>query len=121
MKTKTATVMVIGGGHPQLSLIEAIHDLNLSVWIVDDRKNLPSASLADIARLEIGGTHVTYGFSRTDVEQAMDSFPIACRKDEAAHGFYKTKEEILAAYDELTAPSKEGKELKPLRGEASRI
>lgn len=47
MKSNTAAVMVIGGGHAQLSLIEAIHYLNLRVWIVDDRASLPSSMLAE--------------------------------------------------------------------------
>ena len=48
-----------------------------------------------------------YGFSRSDIEHAMDSFPIVRRKDEAEHGYYKTKEEILKAFDELDTPNVE--------------
>jgi hypothetical protein len=33
----------------------------------------------------------------------METFPIVKRKDEAAHGSYRTKEAILAVYDDMAA------------------
>jgi hypothetical protein len=42
-----------------------------------------------------------YQISRDDVNYIMDTFPIVKRKDEAAHGSYRTKETILAMYDEM--------------------
>jgi hypothetical protein len=45
-----------------------------------------------------------YGLARDDVAYIMDTFPIVKRKDEAAHdGHYRTKEAILAVYDQLAA------------------
>lgn len=42
-----------------------------------------------------------YGIGRDDVDYIMDTFPIVRRKDEAAHGTYRTKEAILQVYDQL--------------------
>ena len=39
---------------------------------------------------------------RDAVAYIMDTFPIVRRKDEEAHGCYRTKERILALYDTLT-------------------
>ena len=44
---------------------------------------------------------ILYGIAREDVDYVMDTFPIVRRKDEAAHGSYRTKEAILSVYDEL--------------------
>lgn len=44
-----------------------------------------------------------YGFGRDDAAHVLDSFPIVCRKDEAAHGEYRTKTAILGAYDTMEA------------------
>ncbi len=44
-----------------------------------------------------------YGIVREDVEYIMDTFPIVKRKDEAAHGEYRTKRVILENYDRMTA------------------
>lgn len=44
---------------------------------------------------------ILYGIAREDVAYIMDTFPIVRRKDEAAHGAYRTKEAILSVYDEL--------------------
>lgn len=46
---------------------------------------------------------ILYGIAREDVAYIMDTFPIVRRKDEAAHGSYRTKEAILSIYDELQA------------------
>lgn len=40
-----------------------------------------------------------YGISRADVDYIMETFPIVKRKDEAAHGEYRTKRIILEMYD----------------------
>ncbi|MGV0741018.1 Eco57I restriction-modification methylase domain-containing protein [Mycolicibacterium sp. XJ870] len=42
-----------------------------------------------------------YGLDRDDVDYVMETFPIVRRKDEANHGTFRTKDLILAAYDEL--------------------
>lgn len=44
---------------------------------------------------------ILYGIAREDVDYIMNTFPIVRRKDEAAHGSYRTKEAILSVYDEL--------------------
>ncbi|MBN1811807.1 MAG: SAM-dependent DNA methyltransferase [Anaerolineae bacterium] len=42
-----------------------------------------------------------YGIARDDVDYIMDTFPIVKRKDEAAHGEYRTQRVILEIYDEM--------------------
>jgi len=42
-----------------------------------------------------------YGIARDDVDYIMETFPIVKRKDEAAHGEYRTKRVILEMYDEM--------------------
>jgi hypothetical protein len=42
-----------------------------------------------------------YGIARDDVDYIMETFPIVKRKDEAAHGEYRTKRVILEIYDEM--------------------
>lgn len=42
-----------------------------------------------------------YGLERDDVDFVMDTFPIVRRRDEQAHGEYRTKRLILEIYDEL--------------------
>jgi hypothetical protein len=42
-----------------------------------------------------------YGINRDDVDYIMDTFPIVKRKDVAKYGSYRTKERILAIYDEM--------------------
>ncbi len=42
-----------------------------------------------------------YGITREDVDYIMDTFPIVKRKDEKAHGEYRTKRVILEIYDEM--------------------
>jgi hypothetical protein len=39
----------------------------------------------------------------------MDTFPIVKRKDEAAHGTYRTKDTILSIYDEMAEAIRTGK------------
>ena len=45
-------------------------------------------------------THL-YGIARDDVDYIMDTFPIVKRKDEAAHGEYRTKRAIPEIYDAM--------------------
>lgn len=45
---------------------------------------------------------ILYGIGREDVAYIMDTFPIVRKKDLAAHDAYRTKDEILAVYDQLT-------------------
>jgi hypothetical protein len=42
-----------------------------------------------------------YGIARDDVDYIMETFPIVKRKDEAAHGEYRTKRVILEIYDAM--------------------
>ncbi|MFH8483963.1 Eco57I restriction-modification methylase domain-containing protein [Streptomyces longisporoflavus] len=44
-----------------------------------------------------------YGITRDDVSYILDTFPIVKRKDEAAHGTYRTRDLILAEYDRMAA------------------
>jgi len=44
-----------------------------------------------------------YGIAREDVEYIMNTFPIVRRKDEAAHGEYRTRRVILEIYDQMAA------------------
>jgi hypothetical protein len=49
-----------------------------------------------------------YGIDRDDVDYIMETFPIVKRKDEAAYGTYRTKDQILEIYDQMTAASSAG-------------
>jgi hypothetical protein len=42
-----------------------------------------------------------YGIEREDVDYIMETFPIVKRKDEKAHGEYRTKRVILGIYDAM--------------------
>ncbi|MBO0914577.1 SAM-dependent DNA methyltransferase, partial [Streptomyces laculatispora] len=44
-----------------------------------------------------------YGITRDDASYILDTFPIVKRKDEAAHGEYRTKRLILTEYDRMAA------------------
>ncbi len=61
------------------------------------------------AELDAAFFHL-YGIKRNDVEYIMDTFPIVKRKDEAAHGEYRTKRLILERYDALAAAAAAGTE-----------
>ena len=52
------------------------------------------------AELDAAFFHL-YGLDRDDVDYIMDTFPIVRRKDEAAHGEYRTKRLILERYDAM--------------------
>lgn len=41
------------------------------------------------------------GVARDDIDYILDSFEIVRRKDELAHGEYRTKRLVLEAYDQL--------------------
>ncbi|NYJ02431.1 hypothetical protein HNR19_003129 [Nocardioides thalensis] len=60
------------------------------------------ASERDLLRAEIDAAmfHL-YAVSREDVDYIMDTFPIVKRKDEVAHGEYRTKRLILETYDQM--------------------
>lgn len=49
-----------------------------------------------------------YGLDRDDVAYVMDTFPIVSRKDEAAHGEYRTARLILECYDALAKAADTG-------------
>jgi hypothetical protein len=61
------------------------------------------------AELDAAFFHL-YGIERDDVDYIMDTFPIVKRKDEAAHGEYRTKRLILERYDALAAAAASGSE-----------
>jgi hypothetical protein len=44
-----------------------------------------------------------YGIRRDDADYILETFPIVRRKDEAAWGSYRTKDTILAMYDQMAA------------------
>jgi hypothetical protein len=69
----------------------------LNAWIAshDERAQV---------RAELDAYHFhLYGLTRDEADYVMETFPIVKRKDEAEHGTYRTKELILAAYDNLAA------------------
>lgn len=49
-----------------------------------------------------------YGIEHDDVGYIMDTFPIVRRKDEAAHGEYRTKRVILEIYNEMAQAARTG-------------
>ena len=56
----------------------------------------------DFVRAELDAAmFFLYGIERDDVDYIMDTFPIVKRKDEAAHGEYRTKRLILDVYDQM--------------------
>jgi hypothetical protein len=49
-----------------------------------------------------------YDLDRAEVAHVLDTFPIVRRKDEAAHGEYRTARLVLAAYDAMTDAARAG-------------
>lgn len=49
-----------------------------------------------------------YNIQRGDVDYIMETFPIVKRKDEKAHGHYRTKTTILSIYDAMTTAIQTG-------------
>ncbi len=49
-----------------------------------------------------------YGIERDDADYIMETFPIVKRKDEAAHGEYRTKRVILEIYDHMARATETG-------------
>jgi hypothetical protein len=49
-----------------------------------------------------------YGIGRDDADYIMETFPIVKRKDEAAHGEYRTKRVILEIYDQMACAAEAG-------------
>ena len=49
-----------------------------------------------------------YGIGEEDMDYIMDAFPIVRRKDERAHGEYRTKRVILEIYDEMARAMQTG-------------
>src|SRR5215211_5652347 len=49
-----------------------------------------------------------YCIERDDVDYIMETFPIVKRKDEAAHGEYRTKRVILEIYDQMAHAAETG-------------
>jgi hypothetical protein len=65
------------------------------------------------AELDAAFFHL-YGIERDDVDYIMDTFPIVRRKDEAAHGEYRTKRLILERYDALAEAAANDTEYKTI-------
>jgi hypothetical protein len=61
------------------------------------------------AELDAAFFHL-YGLDRDDADYIMDTFPIVRRKDEAAHGEYRTKRLILECYDAMAEAEENGTE-----------
>jgi len=66
--------------------------------------SLPGFSSEDVrlearARIEVIVACDIFQLSRNEIEYILDTFPIVRRKDEAAHGEYRTKRVILEVYD----------------------
>jgi hypothetical protein len=64
-----------------------------------------SESEEDLQRLK-----ESFAKPRDAVDYIMDTFPIVKRKDEAAHGSYRTKEMILQIYEEMQEAIRTGGE-----------
>lgn len=82
-------------------------------WIGNRSRKLLDHSDAAIDRDKLGAEldaaffHL-YGIPRDDVDYIMDTFPIVKRKDEAAHGEYRTKRLILEIYDAMAEAERTG-------------
>ncbi len=62
-----------------------------------------------LLRCELDATYFhLYGIARDDVDYIMETFPIVKRKDEAAHGEYRTKRVILEIYDAMQRAGESG-------------
>jgi hypothetical protein len=59
------------------------------------------------AELDAAMFHL-YGVDRDEVDYVMDTFPIVKRKDEAAHGEFRTKRLILEIYDAMAEATRTG-------------
>ncbi|MFG0316319.1 MAG: hypothetical protein ACF8XB_03535, partial [Planctomycetota bacterium JB042] len=59
------------------------------------------------AELDAAFFHL-YGLERDDVDYVLETFPIVKRKDEAAHGEYRTKRVILEIYDLMAEAARTG-------------
>lgn len=73
------------------------------------RPTLANADQRAVWRAELDALvfHI-YGVSRDDVDYILDMFPIVRRQDEAAHGEFRTKRLILAAYDAMVVARRTG-------------
>jgi hypothetical protein len=49
-----------------------------------------------------------YGIDRDDIDYIMETFPIVKRKDEAAYGTYRTKDQILEIYNRMATANSAG-------------
>jgi hypothetical protein len=68
-----------------------------------------------LLRCELDATFFhLYGIKRDDVDYIMGTFPIVRRKDEKAHGDYRTKIQILDIYDRMQQASDTGEPYKTL-------
>ncbi|WP_280416895.1 Eco57I restriction-modification methylase domain-containing protein [Nocardia carnea] len=88
-------------GETPLEWISARTERLLKIW--------EGQPIRDALRAELDAAFFhLYGIPRDDVEYIMDTFPIVKRKDEAAHGEYRTKRLILEIYDAMTEAERTG-------------
>jgi hypothetical protein len=98
-------------GHLKTWLVERVVELTFTAWDIapfardcgyggppfrwdDDRRFLIRCEL-DAAYFHL------YGINRDDADFILDTFPVVRKKDEAAHGEYRTKRVILEIYDAM--------------------
>lgn len=72
-------------------------------WLTARVRRLAEGSSDDVRADIDAAAFLLYGVGRSEVDYIMETFPIVKRKDEAAHGEYRTKRLILEAYDKLAA------------------
>ncbi len=70
-------------------------DVEPHIWDPDERYRLDVETDALVAR--------EYGLDRQAYEIVLDSFDVMRRMQESEHGYYKFREDCLAAFDELVA------------------
>jgi hypothetical protein len=85
----------------------AVYLQSPEAWTDNSPRSTVKAEL-DAAMFQI------YGVPRDDVEYIMDTFPIVKRKDEAAHGEYRTKRIILDIYDAMQRAIDSGVPYEPI-------
>ena len=62
-----------------------------------------------VAELNAAVAIAIFGISRDDLGYILDTFPIVRKRDEKAHGEYRTKRVILEIYDEMAEATRSGK------------
>lgn len=102
-----------------------INSFAAELTTLPDRPYRWDAKRRNLMRAEIDACMFhEFGFSRKDVEYALETFPIVKRKDEAKYGEYRSKRLILEVYDRMTEAIRTGEQyqtiLDPPPGEGPR-